>query len=73
MLLFPWQFRLQCLALCGEPVLLPAARWPVRDGHFHQAALQRRNQVAPSEVILMPEAQCLLDLRATHSPGKHQH
>ena len=68
-----WQFCPQRLALCREPVLLPAAFRPVRDRHFHQAALQRRNQVIGPEVILVPKAQCLLNPRATLPPSKDQH
>jgi hypothetical protein len=67
------QFCPERLGFCCEAVLLPAALRPVRDCHFHEAALQRRSQVLRPEVILMPKAQCLLDLHATHSPLKHQH
>jgi hypothetical protein len=67
------QFCQERLGFCREAVLLPAALRPVRDCHFHKAALQRRNQVLRSEVILMPKTQCLLDLHATHSPLKRQH
>src|SRR5947208_6924372 len=68
-----WQLCPERLGFSREAVLLPAAFRPIRDCHFHKAALQRRNQVLRSEVILMPKAQCLLDLHATHWPLKHPH
>jgi hypothetical protein len=73
---YPFLFRQFCperLRFCREAVFLPAALRPIRDCHFHKAALKRRNQVLRSEVILMPKAQCLLDLYATHWPRKRQH